>query len=255
MNAARENPTTELGARSNSRVPGLAGLDAPRQLRRPGASRGRISDYVYDELCEAIRYLRLEPGAALSEPAVAAWLNVSRAPVREAFARLVEHGLVSVVPQVGSQVAPISMREVGDAVFIRNALETSAFQQAIGTADLDTTRIQQLVDENREAAARNDIEAFFETDEQLHHQVFTLAGVPHLWQFIRGTKLQLDRLRRMNLEAAIANEEIVHEHQQIVDALARRDEAVGVQVIHQHSSRILVDTEKLRDEFPDYFES
>ena len=256
MSDAQEKPTAEAAVRNYSRAPGLATLDATRQVRaRPGRAGGRISDYVYDELSEAIRDLRLKPGAALSEPAVAAWLNVSRAPVREAFARLVDHGLVTVVPQVGSQVAPISMQEVGDAVFIRNALETSAFQQAIDSSELDTTEIQRLADENREAAGRNDVEAFFATDEQLHQQVFTLAGVPHLWQFVRGTKLQLDRLRRLNLDAAIANDEIVHEHQQIVDALARRDEAVGVRVIHQHSSRIISDTENLRGEFPDYFES
>jgi DNA-binding GntR family transcriptional regulator len=230
-------------------------LDGARHTVEHPGRRPRISDYVYEELSEAIRSLRFPPGAALSEPAVAGWLSVSRAPVREAFTRLVDQGLVTVVPQVGSRVAPISMREVQDAVFIRNALETSAFQQAIAHDDLDVSELQDLVNRNRVAAEDGDVEEFFQTDEQLHQLVFSLAGVPRLWQVVRGTKLQLDRLRRLGLDSAVANPEIVSEHQQIVDALARRNEAEGLRVIHQHSNRILSDTENLRGEFPDYFVS
>ena len=219
----------------------------------PPPLRGRRSDWVYEELSEAIRSLRLPPGTALSEPAVAAWLQVSRAPAREAITRLADHGLVTVVPQVGTQVAPISMRAVKDAVFVRNALETSAFQDAIGKDDLETRELHVMVDRNRQAELDKDLEAFFETDERLHQLVFALAGVSQVWDLVRGTKLQLDRLRHLNLEAAIDNPEVVREHQQIVDALDDRDEAAGVAIIHQHSYRILGDTEELRKGHEEYF--
>ena len=219
----------------------------------PPPLRGRRSDWVYDELSEAIRSLRLPPGTALSEPAVAAWLQVSRAPAREAITRLADHGLVTVVPQVGTQVAPISMRAVKDAVFVRSALETSAFQDAIGDKDLETQELHTIVDLNRQAELDNDLDAFFETDERLHQLVFALAGVPQVWDLVRGTKIQLDRLRHLNLEAAIHNPEVVREHQQIVDALDNRDEAAGVAIIHQHSYRILGDTEELRRRHEEYF--
>ncbi|WP_345763297.1 GntR family transcriptional regulator [Diaminobutyricibacter sp. McL0608] len=219
----------------------------------PPPLRGRRSDWVYEELSEAIRSLRLPPGTALSEPAVAAWLQVSRAPAREAITRLADHGLVTVVPQVGTQVAPISMRAVKDAVFIRNALETSAFQDAIGDEDLETQELHTIVARNRQAALDNDLDAFFETDERLHQLVFSLAGVSQVWDLVRGTKLQLDRLRHLNLRAAIENPEVVSEHQRIVEALDNRDEAGGVALIHQHSYRILGDTEGLRKEHEGYF--
>jgi GntR family transcriptional regulator, rspAB operon transcriptional repressor len=209
---------------------------------------GRRSDWVYEELSEAIRSLRLPPGTA-----VAAWLQVSRAPAREAITRLADHGLVTVVPQVGTQVAPISMRAVKDAVFVRNALETSAFQDAIGKDQLDTRELHTIVALNRQAELDKDLDAFFETDERLHQLVFALAGVSQVWDLVRGTKLQLDRLRHLNLEAAIDNPEVVREHQQIVDALDNRDEAAGVAIIHQHSYRILGDTEGLRKKHEEYF--
>lgn len=248
---------TAPGSGNGSRQYRGSPLDALSPTRgAPGytaGSRGRISDYVYEELGEAIRSLRLEPGAPLSEPAVAAWLNVSRAPVREAFTRLADQGLITIVPQVGSQVAPISMRDVDDAVFVRSSLETGAFRQTIASGDADVTELQRMVDLNREAFQRGDSEAFFETDEQLHQIVFGLAGVPHIWEVVRGMKTNLDRLRRLNLPAAVGNEEIISEHQWILDAIARRDEAAGVAVIHQHSHRILTDTVRLQDAYPEYF--
>ena len=219
----------------------------------PPPQGGRRSDWVYEELSEAIRSLRLPPGTALSEPAVAAWLQVSRAPAREAITRLADQGLVTVVPQVGTQVAPISMRAVHDAVFIREALETSAFRQATEKKELETLELHSMVDRNRDAALRHDSEAFFETDERLHELVFALAGVPEVWDLVRGTKLHLDRLRHLNLDAAIENPEVVSEHRQIVDALDNRDVAAGVAIIHQHAYRILGDTEGLRREHEGYF--
>jgi DNA-binding GntR family transcriptional regulator len=250
----QHQPAGDNGSRNGSLARTLGGLGGLTSVQPfTGGGRVRISDFVYSELSEAIRDLRLPPGTPLSEPAVAASLQVSRAPVREAFTRLADQGLVTIVPQVGSQVAPISMASVNDAVFIRSALEKSAFQQAIGFEDLDTAALQELVDRNRDAAAAGDQEAFIQTDEELHQLVFALAGVPQIWQVVRGAKVHLDRLRRLNLSAAIANPEIAAEHQLIVDAMTRHDEAGGLRVIHRHSTRIIDDTGKLRQEFPDYF--
>ena len=249
-------PAEENGARNLARARSMAALsDISSVSATSTRSRSRISDVVYDELSEAIRDLRLPPGAALSEPGVAASLGVSRAPVREAFTRLADQGLVTIRPQVGTTVAPIAMVEVNDAVFIRSALEQSAFQHAIRLEDLDVSELQGLVDRNRDAAARGDVEDFFQSDEELHQLVFAIAGVPRIWQVVRGAKIHLDRLRRLNVGGALANPEIPAEHQHIVDAIRLRDEPAGLTVIHRHSTRILGDTEKIRLEHPDYFTS
>jgi len=213
----------------------------------------RISDSVYDALTEAIRDLRLLPGAPISEPAIADWLGVSRSPVREAIARLVDLGLVNVVPQVGSYVAPISLREVEEAAFIRSALETSAFKRAIQKDQLDTTEIQRLVDINAVAAKQGDIDTFFETDEQLHHKVFELAGMGRIWDVVRRTKVQLDRLRRLSLPRVASNPALLEEHQLIVDCLNTRNEKLGVDVIERHATRIFHTIEDHRSLYPDYF--
>lgn len=52
----------------------------------------------------------------------------------------------------------------------------------------------------------------------------------------------------MNLSAALTNDEVVAEHQQIVDTLKSRGVAKGTRVIFQHAHRILTDTINLRRE-------
>ena len=226
---------------------------SPLQPLATPRSRYRISDAVFTSLSESIRNLQLPPGSPISEPGIAASLQVSRSPVREAITRLVDLGLVTVVPQVGSQIAPISIREVEEAVFIRRALETSAFKYAIAEGTPDTAEIQAHVDANAAAAKAGDLEAFFDTDERLHQSVFALAGVPRLWEVVRGTKMQLDRLRRLNLSAALVNGELLVEHQQLVDALAARDLDAGTRMIDKHSTRVLTDTVRLREANPTFF--
>lgn len=253
--------TTSQATGKDSRVHflsrSLAELD-PRlrmEVASQASSGRRISDVVYELLSESIRGLRLPPGTPLSEPAVAAWLDVSRSPVREAFKRLVGMGLVKVVPQVGSQVAPISLAEVEEAVFVRSALETNAFQRAIGFESLDLTDIEHALALNQDAYDRGDYEAFFASDELLHQNVFILAGLPRLWDLVRGTKLQLDRLRRLNLSTAVGNPDLMGEHAAIVEALRDRDEIKGMAVLHRHAFRILDVAEDHRQEFPSYFDA
>jgi len=216
-----------------------------------------MSDRVYTELSEAIRSLELPPGTRLSEPTLAKRLDVSRVPVREAIGRLADQGLVTVVPQVGTRVAPILMSEVENACFIRGSLEAGAFARAIARPDFDPdadlAELRGILAANRAAFDAGDAARFFATDEEFHHAVFALAGVPQVWELVRGVKVQLDRLRRLHLRQVMTNPGIVDEHAQIVEALENRDAVLGRQVIARHASRIILDADELRAEYPGYF--
>jgi DNA-binding GntR family transcriptional regulator len=214
----------------------------------------RLSDGVYTELSEAIRSLELPPGTKLSEPTLAARLGVSRVPVREAIARLADQRLVTVTPQVGTRVAPILMSEVENACFIRSSLEAGALRQAIARGPgLDLTELRGILAANRAFFDAGDADGFFATDELLHQAVFALAGVPQVWDVVRGVKVHLDRLRHLHLQHAMASSDIIDEHTQIVEALERADAAGGEAVILRHAYRIIADADELRARYPDSF--
>ncbi|MER6528031.1 GntR family transcriptional regulator [Streptomyces sp. NPDC001508] len=216
-------------------------------------TRTRTSDLVHDELVSAIRELRLVPGASLSETDLANRLHVSRTPVREALARLVDAGLVHVVPQVGTRVGLIRLRDVEEARFVRESLEVAAFETACADPAPDVTALRELLDRQEHSYRTEDYDAFFAADEALHGEIFSLSGYPGAWQAVQRMKLQLDRLRRLALPDAAAMREVIDEHRLIVDALENADATAGRTLISRHARRVLERGPALRAEHPGYF--
>ncbi|WP_072690946.1 GntR family transcriptional regulator [Rhodococcus marinonascens] len=220
---------------------------------RRGPTRERTSDLVFQELQGAIRDLRLAPGLELSESALTKQFAVSRTPVREALARLVDAGLVQVTPQVGTRVARIRPAEVREAQFIREHLELGAFEAACAHPTTNHAQLSALIEEQERAFHDLDEELFFASDEALHRTIFELAGYPGAWEVVQSKKLQLDRLRRLTLPEHSTTRELITEHTAIVDALKARDAAAGREVICGHVRRVLTQLPRLQHEHPHYF--
>jgi DNA-binding GntR family transcriptional regulator len=208
---------------------------------------------VYDELVSAIRELRLQPGASLPETELAERLHVSRTPLREAIARMVENGLVSVTPQVGTRVELISMSDVAQAQFVRESLEVAAFEVACKLQARDVTGLRALIAEQDRAHASNDIDAFFAADESLHEMIFSISGYPGAWRAMQPMKIQLDRLRRLSLPEPSTVASLIAEHIGIVDALEAGDARAGKRRVSKHARRVLVYSPALRHQYPGYF--
>ncbi|MEU0565241.1 GntR family transcriptional regulator [Nonomuraea sp. NPDC005983] len=76
-------------------------------IGRPPLTR---SEWVDRQLREAILSGELKPGERLLTAALTERFSVSPSPLREALARLSGEGLVSVSPQRGARVTPLSLR-------------------------------------------------------------------------------------------------------------------------------------------------
>jgi GntR family transcriptional regulator, rspAB operon transcriptional repressor len=222
----------------------------PVQRKHAG---GRISDVVFEALLAAIKDLRLPPGTSLSETELATRLQVSRTPIREAIARLVEAGLVQVLPQVGTRVARIRLDEVEQARFVREHLEVAAFAAACARPDLDLAGLRALLTRQEEAHLARDINAFFESDEAFHAEIFRLSGYPVAWQVVAPIKLQLDRVRRLSMPDPGTTRDLIDEHAFIVEALERTAVESGTARLRQHARRVTEYAPSLRDKWPDYF--
>ena len=102
---------------------------------------------VVPALREAIVEGVLAPGSRLSEVQVAKQLNVSRTPMREAFAQLEREGLVTVLPRVGAYVRAVTLRDVEEIYTVRAALECLAVQLASESGNEATMKqLQAVVD-------------------------------------------------------------------------------------------------------------
>src|SRR5215213_1180491 len=93
-----------------------------------------LADDVVDRLRNAIFHGSFKPGEALREEQLAAMLDVSRGPVREALVQLEREGLVIVRRHRGATVARLSRSDLEDVYSLRLALERLAVQRAVQTA-------------------------------------------------------------------------------------------------------------------------
>ncbi|WP_167591618.1 GntR family transcriptional regulator [Jiella endophytica] len=219
----------------------------------PAPTRSTMADAVYQDLRRAILELRLKPGMRVSEAEIARQMGVSRQPVREAFIRLARIGYLNVQPQRRTEIVKISVREVLNARFIREALEVAVVRRACEgdtralveqlTANLTAQRAAQEADDRRE---------FHRLDDMFHRLIAEGAGCGFTWALIDEQKAQLDRMRFLTL--SYGQPDVYDDHLAIFEALKARDPAKAEAAMRVHLGRIIRHLERLRMEFGEYFE-
>lgn len=198
----------------------------------------------------------LLPRAPLSEQELAQRFGVSRTPVREALIKLVEENLVETFPQYGSFVSPITLSDVLDNQFVREAIECSAIERAIDRFTEDQAQaLRRIMDRQAMLEAAGDDEGFFQADEQLHEYLLTLAGHPQAWRVVVSAKAQLDRVRYLIIRRPTKLSSVIAEHRVIVDRFIARDRAGAVEAMRAHLRGVFHSIAILERENPDYFAS
>lgn len=131
--------------------------------------RSLLRDDVYVRIRDAIVDGTLAPSEQLRDKELAAWLGVSRTPVREALLRLAEVGLVVAQPGRSTTVSSLNHRDVRDAREVVAAMHQLAVRRAVGSfteADLDAMR--EANNRFRAAIEKGDVEAALRADDELH---------------------------------------------------------------------------------------
>lgn len=232
-------------------------FDAPAltlEEDHPRVRQGTIGNRVFDALRQAVVQLQLRPGHLLSEADVARQLGVSRQPVREAFIKLAEVGLVEVRPQRGTFVKLISIREVQNARFIREAIEIAVVRKAaIEAARGKIAELERILADQREASERGEHVAFLRLDEAFHHAIAHSADCDHAWRVLEGLKAQMDRVRYLSMPNATPIDTLIGQHAAIVDALGRHSPDDAEAAMRAHLSEILISLPRLAQANPELF--
>ncbi|MFZ3556111.1 GntR family transcriptional regulator [Streptomyces sp. BH055] len=191
----------------------------------PVAAGSLLADRAYEELKGAVLANRLRPGDALSVPALAAQLSISRSPVREAVQRLIHDGLATHVPHKGAVVATVDVEDVRQLYVVREVMEGLAARLA--TERLDASRLAELRDllerHEREVGTGVDERTHIEMDMAYHRMIREVADNPHLTaalDTIQGrAHLALHQLWRGQEAPRLA----VAEHRRIFEAMTSGD--------------------------------
>lgn len=214
-----------------------------------------IVPQIIQILRQAIIEMRLKPGEALSEKEVALRYGVSRQPVREAFIKLAEAGLLQVLPSRGTYVVKISVREVLNARFVREAIECALVRSAAELIDsAGVARIEQLVADQKRAAEAGDSARFYALDEAFHRAIADCVECDPALRVVESARAQTDRVRYLSLPDASPLALLIAQHEAILDAIKARDPERAEAAMRTHLREILSALPRLAERFPNVFD-
>ncbi|MDW8846976.1 GntR family transcriptional regulator [Erwinia sp. MMLR14_017] len=214
-----------------------------------------VNQQIYRFLRQDIVTCAIPPGSLLSEKEVSTRFSVSRQPVREAFIKLAEAGLVQVLPQRGTFVRKISAKRVADGRFIREAVEVSVIRRAAleATAEFHS-QLEHNLKLQKMAADRHDSQAFLLLDDEFHRLIAQSIHCELAWETVENIKAAMDRVRFLTLSKVSPPESLIEQHYEIYHALVARDVDGAEQALRRHLQEMIFSITPIAEQNSEWFE-
>lgn len=194
--------------------------------------------WIYTVLRKAITSGMLKQGDPLAESRVAANLGVSRAPVREAFARLKAVGLISETGSGRTTVRSFTLSEIQGVLFVRRVLELAAVELACDRSRPQPAarsgRLREILAEEAASHRSGPTAETYEVNLRFHLAVVDLAGNDDLRQTILTS---LDRIQIALAASPHSADNLAVSHAQhiaLVEAIERCDATQARQLLDTH---------------------
>lgn len=156
-----------------------------------------LAEQAYRRLEEQLVTLRLAPGELISEKELMNVAEIGRTPVREAIQRLSAEGLLQVLPRKGLLVTPLRRSDLIRIIEARKVLERLMVVKAAERA-VPRQRLALKFLSNNLLAADDDLELFFQLDQQLNDLLETACDNRFLVNALTAMHGQCRRLWYMH---------------------------------------------------------
>jgi DNA-binding GntR family transcriptional regulator len=202
-------------------------LPIQRSIQRLGPKTSMV-DQAFGALHRAIINGELEPGRRLSVQDMASELGTSAMPVREAFRRLEEQGLLETTPHRGAIVRGLTEEELLDVYGVRRLLEDEASR--LGAAAITPEAValmRQEYDDMRAALDENRVDDFLDHDEQLLSIIYSAAGNRVLLDSIRALWNRCRPYKVIGIQRVINSAEsskLLESQEAMIQAATSRDQ-------------------------------
>lgn len=175
----------------------------------------------------------LQPGQWLREHELAAALEISRTPVREAVRRLAQEGLLEVAENRGVRVRKLTLEEAVDTYEVRALLEGMAARRVAQRADARNIDILNALLHTMAALPANDFAAHIKADDAFHERIAELSGNHALLDVFRLLNGRVTRIKILTRDTN-ASVTTKRQHLEIVDAIATGNPARAEAAMRSH---------------------
>lgn len=217
----------------------MADFDPEQTVER---KRGSGVKLVYDLLRDEILDLKLAPGSAIDEMALAARFGMSRTPIREALVRLAGEGLIETLPNRSTMVSNIDflgMHAYFDALVLMYRVTTRLAAQYHREEDLVEIRAHQA--EFSDAVRSQDALAMIATNAAFHSAIAASGRNAYYAGFfdrLLGEGRRMLRLYYQSYDDRLPSR-FVDEHEEIIAAIEARDIAAADRLGKAHGEQIV----------------
>ncbi len=202
-----------------------------------GHRSATAQDEAYRALLRDIRSGRYQPGERLIPETIARALAMSRMPVREAFQRLANEGLVVIRPNRGCVVSGLTIEEIYESFEIRSVLEGLAVRLAMPRvtgavlAELD----DHLARMHRAGAAGGG--DWLARHQDFHGYIANLSQRPKLIAQIAALHIAVEPWMRVWLHHVAQPATATQRQNEIVEAIRSGDAGHAETVMRDHVLR------------------
>jgi DNA-binding GntR family transcriptional regulator len=205
---------------------------AVRRIAAAGDARS-LAEVACDEIRKGIREGRIATGEHLTEVDLAAWLGMSRTPIREAMRRLQSEGLLLNQPFRGALVMRLDADDMRQMFAVRELLEPAAAAAcALNAGPLEIAALKAILDQ--EAVQLDNPAALIPLNRQFHDIILESARNQFLSKAIAGVYSLIPLLGDSNLLNGPHAREAHVEHRDIIDAIEHHDASRAEAVAREH---------------------
>jgi DNA-binding GntR family transcriptional regulator len=208
-----------------------------------------ISDQIYEFLKKNILLGKIAPGERIIESRIAEDLKTSRTPVREAYQRLVQDGLVERVTQGGVRVSVITPRMIKEVFGIRGVLEVYAVELVCDNIEAETIiKLKELAQQARKLLSSpeaNDPEGLitlWKINTSFHETIYRATGSEHLLKLVGQLNSLVRRFRFLSMRKTRIR--AWDQHELIIKYLEDKDKAMLGELMKAHIEEAASDTLK-----------
>jgi DNA-binding GntR family transcriptional regulator len=194
---------------------------------------------AYSELKSRIVNGILAPGSYHLEEELAAQLEMSRTPVREAAVRLEQEGFADLVPRRGLRISKLTKRGVREVNEVLECLEIQAATR-LASRRLSSDDIRLLddavavMDKNLDG---DDMNAWADADYRFHALLINLCGNRHLTEVAHNFLDKAHRFRLMTLPLRAKPVYSNVNHAAVLEAIRRNDQQTAQDIHRAHKRR------------------
>jgi len=195
----------------------------------------QLRDIIFEHLKQEILDGEIKPDDRLIEREIAAKLNVSRTPIREALRKLESEGFVEHLPRKGVVVRGFNITEIEEIYEIRKELECLAVRHAIkNIADYDIHRMKDILEELEKAEKGDLIQSTSKGLYEFDEWILNTAQMPLMKNFVHILRESLIRYRKINLSKAPRRQSAISEHKAILQAIINKDVVQAEKLTIEH---------------------